>query len=205
MAEIEVLDLQEGSGETGEIRNKCLVGKVLSQKSINPLAISNILRGAWKTRAEFSVVPWNDNTFLFKFEDEEDRDSILKASPWSVMNNLLVLQLLSGDEAVTCIEFLSCPFWVQIHGLPVEKMSRSNAEIIGRRFRKLLGVEAFSDGLLLSRSFLRLRVEIDLSQPLPKGFWLRKTKDNGKDLWISYKYEKLSDFCYAGGRIGHES
>lgn len=37
MANIEVLDLEEGSGETGEITNLCLLGKVLNPKPLNVL------------------------------------------------------------------------------------------------------------------------------------------------------------------------
>ncbi|KAH7842462.1 hypothetical protein Vadar_005596 [Vaccinium darrowii] len=205
MAEAEFLDLEEESGVTGEISNLCLVGKIFIQKSLNIQAVSNILKVSWETRADFSITPWSNNVFLFHFKEVDDRDNILKEGPWSVMNNLLVLQPVKKGVAVSEIEFSSCPFWVQVHGLPVEKMSRTNAEIIGRRIGNLLGIEACSDGLLLHRSFLRVRVEINLSQPLPKGFWLKKKHADGKDLWISYKYERLSDFCYDCGRIGHEN
>ncbi|KAF7150852.1 hypothetical protein RHSIM_Rhsim02G0125600 [Rhododendron simsii] len=82
-------------------------------------------------------------------------------------------------------------------------VGKANAEIIGRRFGKLIAIEAAPNTMLLSRSFLRVKVEINISQPPPKGFWLRgKT---GKDLWISYLYERLPDFCYACGRIGHDN
>lgn len=204
MAETEIFDLEELGG-TGEIDNHCVVGKILSKKPPNLIAVSNILKGAWKTRADFSITPWNNNIFLFRFEEIEDRNTIIKEGPWSVMNNLLVLKPLTSGEVISAIEFDSCPFWVQIHGLPVDKMSRANAETIGRRFGNLVAVEAFTEGLLLHRSFLRVRVEIELSQPLPRGFWLRKKTEEGRDLWISYKYEKLSDYCYACGRIGHEN
>lgn len=117
----------------------------------------------------------------------------------------LVLTELVDGAAITDLDFSKCPFWVQIHGLPVGKMSRSNAEIIGRRFGKLLAIEASTEEILLSRSFLRVKVEINVNLPLPKGFWLKRKPDKGRDLWISYKYEKLSDFCYACGRIGHEN
>lgn len=66
-------------------------------------------------------------------------------------------------------------------------------------------MESSVDGLLLGRSFLRVRVKIEISKPLPKGFWLRKSTEAGHDLWISYKYEKLSDFCYDCGRLGHDN
>lgn len=50
------------------------------------------------------------------------------------MNNLMVLKQLQDGVGVSEMDFLRCPFWVLIHGLPIEKMSRANAEIIGNRF-----------------------------------------------------------------------
>ncbi|KAF7149567.1 hypothetical protein RHSIM_Rhsim02G0238400 [Rhododendron simsii] len=175
MAATEILDLEEGSGESGILQNQCLVGKILNTKPCNITAVSNVCNVAWKTRASFSIIPWNNNTFLFRFEEAEDRDLILKEGPWS------------------------------IHGLPIEKMNKTNAELMGRRFGQLLAVESSHDRILLGRSFLRVRAAIKLDDPLPKGFFLRRKPGCGKDLWISYKYEKLTDFCYDCGRIGHEN
>lgn len=142
MADAEILDLEEGGGETGEISNLCIVGKILSPKMLNVAAVSNILTAAWRCKSPFSVVSWNNNVFLFRFENSEDKTSVLKEGPWSVMNNLLVLIELVDGAAISDLDFSKCPFWVQVHGLPVGKMSRSNAEIIGRRFGKLLAIEA---------------------------------------------------------------
>lgn len=97
------------------------------------------------------------------------------------------------------------PFWVQVHGLPVDKMTKANSESIGHRFGNLLGVEAGADGFLLNRSFLRIRVEVNLNLPLPRGFWFRSKAGEAANRWIWYKYERLSDFCYACGRIGHDN
>ncbi|KAH7850004.1 hypothetical protein Vadar_026454 [Vaccinium darrowii] len=143
--------------------------------------------------------------FLFWFEDEEDREAVLSNGPWCIMNNLLVLHPLEEGATVTDLDFSKCPFWVQVHGFPVEKMTRTNAESIGRQFGNLLGVEASNDGFLLNRSFLRIRVEVNLELPLSRGFWLRRKTNEEKDCWIWYKYERLADFCYACGRIGNDN
>ncbi|KAF7133101.1 hypothetical protein RHSIM_Rhsim09G0068100 [Rhododendron simsii] len=205
MADFDFLDLEEGFGETGVVGNICLAGKVLGSKSFNATVVHNILTHAWKTRASFTVVPWDNNVFLFPFEDIEDRNSVLQEGPWSIMNNLLVLKQIQDGMGIAEMDFSRCPFWIQIHGLPIEKMTRANAEIIGNRFEKLLAFETSPDNVLLARNFLRIRAEINTTLPIPKGFWLRRKSPENSDLWISYKYEKLQDYCYSCGQLGHEN
>ncbi|KAF7130068.1 hypothetical protein RHSIM_Rhsim10G0119700 [Rhododendron simsii] len=50
-------------------------------------------------------------------------------------------------------------------------------------------------------NFLRVRVWLDVSKPLKKGFLLRRSKE--EDLWVHFKYERLSDFCYGCGKVSH--
>ncbi|KAL7186742.1 hypothetical protein ACSBR2_028466 [Camellia fascicularis] len=90
---------------------------------------------------------------------------------------------------------------------PFEKANKSQWEIIGSRVGRLIKVEAHCDGLLLYRNFLRIRVDVDVTKPLPRGFILNRGENaqmTSVDPWISFKYEKLSDFCYDCGRIGHD-
>ncbi|KAI8022776.1 hypothetical protein LOK49_LG03G00471 [Camellia lanceoleosa] len=124
------------------------------------------------------------------------------------MGHLLVLQPLIAGKSTSDMEFNWSPFWVQVHGLPVAKMTRKNAQIIGQRQGNLIGVEALHEGLLLERSFLRLRVEMDVTKPLPLGFFLQansSSPDTVHEVWVSYKYEKLDEFCYDCGRLGHNN
>ncbi|KAF7152387.1 hypothetical protein RHSIM_Rhsim01G0140300 [Rhododendron simsii] len=147
MDETDVLDLEEGSGETGAVGSLCLVGKMLNPKPFNTTAITNICTTAWKTRSPFSVTSWN-NVFLFRFEEIEDKEMILSEKPWSIMNSLMVLQPVADGIAIPNHDFFVSPFWVQIHGLPIGKMNRANAEIIGKRFQKLLAIETSPDGIM---------------------------------------------------------
>jgi hypothetical protein len=46
---------------------------------------------------------------------------------------------------------------------------------------------------------IRIRVAIDLYQPLDRG---RALILSGKSSWVSFKYEKLLTFCYKCGTVG---
>ncbi|KAL4316053.1 hypothetical protein AHAS_Ahas15G0246600 [Arachis hypogaea] len=56
----------------------------------------------------------------------------------------------------------------------------------------------------LLRTFLRIRVALDIAEPLPTGFWLER--EELSKVWIYIKYEQLQDcFCLKYGKLGHRS
>ncbi|KAI8009834.1 hypothetical protein LOK49_LG06G00399 [Camellia lanceoleosa] len=204
---MEAFELPEVMDECEDVSHRCLVGKILAPKILNKPAVTNILPATWKTRVGVVITPWKENIFLFQFEDFEDRVRVLQEAPWSVMGSLLVLQPLPLGKAIDELDFRWSPFWVQVHGLPLDKMTRVHGEVIGSRIGRLVEIEALSNGLLIHRSFLRLRVEVDVSKPLLQGFILSRRDSSGlvsDGLKVYYKYERLSEFCYDCGRIGHD-
>lgn len=48
---------------------------------------------------------------------------------------------------------------------------------------------------------MRIQVEINVENPLPDGFPLSRPRKPAT--WISFKYERLSNFCYCCGCLGH--
>ena len=81
-------------------------------------------------------------------------------------------------------------FWVQLHGIPLEALTRKNAEKIGGRLGFVEDVEdPFVDGQIF-RSFLKVRVLFDINQAFTTGFWVLR-RDKGK-IWVWIKYERLA-------------
>jgi len=55
---------------------------------------------------------------------------------------------------------------------------------------------------LVGGDFLRVHVEIDVSKPLCRG--QRVALEDKEEIWISFKYEKLPNFCYWCDLISHD-
>ena len=50
-------------------------------------------------------------------------------------------------------------------------------------------------------NFIRLQVSIDTSLPLCRGHLI--SLHDGKEIWVSFKYERLPNICYRSSRLTH--
>lgn len=83
-------------------------------------------------------------------------------------------------------------FWIQVHGLPLNQMTKENAEKIGNIFNGLLEIDLVSNEDVLVRLCLRIRVLIDTIKPLYEGFSNRK--EDGSLERVRFRFERLPDF-----------
>jgi hypothetical protein len=81
-------------------------------------------------------------------------------------------------------------------------MSTKIAISIGKGLGHLLQVDDSCSDKKTFKSFLRLLVKIEVSNPLKPGFPLQRVDD--EPLWIFLKYERLDIYCISCGRIGHK-
>ena len=51
-------------------------------------------------------------------------------------------------------------------------------------------------------SFIRVRVRVDITIPLSQG--RRVSLGQGKEIWVSFKYERLPNICYWCGCLNHD-
>ena len=124
-----------------ELSSLGLAGRLIARKTINRNKIRAILSKAWKTTSGVSVNDVGDNLFLFRFNTEDDRQTILDLAPWFVEGFLLVLKPCSNLTPICNIDFTGSPFWVQVHNLPPDRMYQENANTIGNQLGKLLDSE----------------------------------------------------------------
>jgi hypothetical protein len=179
-----------------------LLGQLLSPKPINSQSVKDTLQHAWKFALPLSFAVVGHHKYLFGISKPEHVQSILDQGPWNVRGSLLLLKPWSPDLALDEVNLNLCSFWVQVHGLPGQNMAAVNAVIIAQRLGKVLAVDHHDAKGLICQPFLRFRVELDATQPLIPGFNLPRS---GRDpLWISFRYERLGDYCTLCGLIGHK-
>ncbi|KAM2163455.1 hypothetical protein ACFX1Q_041140 [Malus domestica] len=174
-----------------------LVGMALVSKTLNKWGIRNILRSSWQRWGEIEIKWVKENTFVIKVKDESTAAKIIDQVPWAVMKQNFVVKRWPSELALEEIDMQRISFWIQIRGVPPFLSSEANIKQLASKIGKVQIVEDPAK----SRGFFRVKVEVDTNYPLTTGCWL--PRDNNKESWIEFRYERLQDFCYRCGRIGH--
>lgn len=108
---------------------------------------------------------------------------------------------MAAEISIHEVMYSYSPFWIQIHGVPLEGFSEENARRIAGKVGEVEKVENPIWNNQIVRGFMRAKVIVDLTKPLATGFWIpRKEFPNA---WAMIYYEKLQDYCYKCGRLGH--
>ena len=108
--------------------------------------------------------------------------------PWAYDKHLILLKWYDDKCSTHTFHFSTVKFWLQIHGLLVNRLTFETAMELG----KSVGVVSCSKhrDQVIGGDFLRVQVSIDVSKPLCRGrkVFLGQNRAN----WVSFQYEKLS-------------
>ncbi|KAJ4838370.1 hypothetical protein Tsubulata_040743 [Turnera subulata] len=178
-----------------------LVAKVVVDKRFSAVVLKSICSRASNLNNRLDVKELGTNIFLLSFEDPDDQFRIMMETLWSVAGNHLVIKEWPCHLALKEIDFSISECWVQVHGLNPSQLSKENGWPIGDLIGSCVRVDTTEDNRLSYSGILRLRVLFNVHKPLLPGFYC--TKSNGERSWISFIYEKKSDFCYNCGLLDH--
>lgn len=81
-------------------------------------------------------------------------------------------------------------------------MNVKNAVKLAEQVGEIVEVEnPMVNGALL-RTFMRVKVNVNITQPLITGCWV--PRNDLPNSWILFRYERLQDFCFTCGLMGHD-
>ncbi|KAL6194667.1 hypothetical protein ACLB2K_035748 [Fragaria x ananassa] len=111
-----------------------LVGKLLTNKSYCFEALRNTMKRIWLVKGEVIVFKWEDSDrILFSFESDEDRGRVLRGSPWTFDNALVLLAAFDGASNPNSVPLETQAFWIRVRGIKPEFVTPKLAERIGRQ------------------------------------------------------------------------
>lgn len=178
-----------------------LVCKILSQKQINPEMFKSKMSHIWnQEQTIISMVGFN--LYLCKFKNGKIKSLIADNGPWFFDKALLLFKEPKGGNYGDDIEFRYVSFWIHFHKLPFACFSREVAAEIGSILGQVCQIDLEEEVDQCRGGTLRVKIQIDATKPLKRGIFL-SSEDSTEDRWIPITYEKLPDFCYGCGLLGH--
>ncbi|KAL8470318.1 hypothetical protein ACS0TY_032968 [Phlomoides rotata] len=140
----------------------CVVGRFLTDQTINFTAMKNRITDIWKPVKGVTIRTLGNGRFMFEFYHPLDVS--------------------------------------RVYDIPHGFVSERFGKLVGDFLGSFLEYDQTND-LGAWRTYMRVRVNIDTSLPLKRFKSIRMGE--GGVFRITFKYEKLSTFCFVCGRVGH--
>jgi 14-3-3 protein epsilon len=154
----------------------------------------------WKLGRKVAIKEIDKGLNIFQFFHKIDMQRVLQGEPWTFDGILLILSAIETGGIPSHIPLFHASFWVQVHDLPTGMMTKKVGEGLGKFLGEMIEYDAKNTSNFW-RTYMRIRVKIDVQKPLKRG----KKIDigNGNTVMLRFKYERLTLFCYLCGLLGH--
>jgi hypothetical protein len=176
----------------------------MSSSILHISTISAALRPAWGNPHGLLLNPAGNNLFVAKFGSKADKDRIMDGPPWVVGKHAVLLRDFNIDMRPQDMIINRLKLWARIINLPFGYMHKRWGTMIAGS----LGVEdsipvvdCDATGCCWG-SFMRVRVEVDVDNPLKRGVKVFSRRLN-KTEWFDVQYEQIPHYCFSCGLIGH--
>ncbi|XVF50764.1 hypothetical protein PTKIN_Ptkin04bG0129700 [Pterospermum kingtungense] len=76
------------------------------------------MKTIWKLMREVQIMAIEDNLFLFKFQEENDKERVLEGAPWSFDKQMLLFHEFRGELRPEEYTFKTATFSLRVYELP---------------------------------------------------------------------------------------
>lgn len=178
----------------------CLVGKLLINKPVRFHSFKTRMASLWQPKQTVDISQMDPNRFMFQFFNKADMEQAVQGGPWLFDNFPLIWRKISFAEDSYTMPLDHIEMWVQVHNLPFGFMTESMGILLGNHVGRLEKYD-HENNYGNWRRFMKLRVAIPVNEPLKKSFEFVLT--DGAAVTVNFRYEKLGNFCYVCGLLGH--
>jgi hypothetical protein len=174
--------------------------RVHTSKPFSHATLFKQMRNAWETAQSVTFRTKGDNLFLAQFYCLGDWDRVMDGGPWLFRGTALIMSEYDGFTNVEEYKLDKIPVWTRIQGIPEGLMKKKElAEKVAKKVGEPPIKVVVNEGVLNFPKYLRARVHLDVNKPLvhtvPTTIKERKV--------YPVQYEKLPDYCYFCGLMGH--
>lgn len=127
--------------------NNALIFRFANRKSMGIKDLGSALNSIWKPSSPANFFTIREGIFLVGFENSVDCNRVLARQPWHLSNSLLIFKKVVGNEKVADVILNEVPFWVHIHGLEIQLLTRYVGEVLGHRIGRVLEVDCSANSI----------------------------------------------------------
>ncbi|WCJ27078.1 hypothetical protein M5689_008853 [Euphorbia peplus] len=200
--EKDITEVEELEAECKNIPNPrryAVLCRLLTRKPLNLRVLHGALSGMWKIVDDFKLEETGKGTFMCIFHTLRDKAWVMQNGPWQFDRQLILMYEIQGFEQPSEIEINHCWFWVRIYDLPLDRRDECSIYKVAKKIGRVCAIQEEDIGTL--GSSVRVRVEVDINKQLVRGTYIRNSAK--KACWVYFRCEKLPNFCYLCGFIGH--
>lgn len=169
-----------------------LIGRILNPKEQPIGVVISALPRKWNIKGGVSGSDLGQNCFQFRFELEEDINTVLEDRPYHYNHWMLVLQKW---EPIISPRFPSqIPFWISLQGIPLHFWHKSMIDNICLELGTLVDYK-------ISKTSAKVCVLIDALKPLLKESIIEFS--TGEELPLTLEYEDLEYHCTTCFSLSH--
>lgn len=154
----------------------------------------------WRPGQGVTIEQVEDNKFIFQFYHQWDMERILQEGSWTFDGFLLVLRKVNIGEAIADTVLDEVKIWAQVFNIPFGFMHEDLTYLVGCHMGRYVSYD-INNYYRPWRMYMRIRVALNVNEPLKTCMVFEK--EDGNDVNLSFKNEKLGVFCYCCGILGH--
>ena len=176
-----------------------IVAKFYTLRILNVEAVARTFNPIWRSKNGFQIQNLGEHRLLFIFDNKADVDRVLQNEPWSFDKHVVILQVYNKTLPLRDLVFRESLFWVQVHDIPIAYKNQAMVEELCSVISEVIHMPGGPS--LGGQGFLRVRVRVDVTQPLCRGRIV--SLENGEQSWVAFRYERLPNVCYWCGCLDH--